>query len=128
MLAEDVVGDVADPQFEADCIVFAGEGTAEYVCGAVLVMRLPYQLGDETAGRVVVGDRNQDFSAPAQEGVRLFQEGVAAGDHFVLFKGVVGDVGVPARTGAFADLVESDRFHHRIWKLRFVHINTAVEK
>ena len=54
VFAQDVVGDIADPEFVADGIVLFGHWPSQDVGGPELVVVLHKEFGHEDAGLVVV--------------------------------------------------------------------------
>ena len=112
------MSNVANPEFGSDCAKAFGEGAGEDVVGAVVIVGFSDEFREELAGLVVVGEREEDLIAAAQGGVHVFQERIATANHLVVFKRVVGNIGVPALIRAFGDFEKTDCSDHFVYFLR----------
>lgn len=117
VLAEDVVGHIADPQFHTFGVVPSCHRPGEGIRGPLIVVHHPVELGKEPAGRIVIRHGDPDLAVSAGQHVRRFQEQIAPGDHLVFGQRVVRNVREPAPLGPLADLVESNRFRHAVMGL-----------
>ena len=112
MFSKNIVCNITEPDLETYSIMLFGIRARELIRGTPLVVILPLEPKQEFARLIVDGAGDIGLAVPVGHLIDPLQEGVAAGHHLVLGKGVIRDVGVPARLLARADFEETNCLEH----------------